>query len=130
VPVSADHARQVHKLYLQAWWADTRSLESTLAVMTGSQYVCGIWDSLEVLIGFGRVVSDGIEKATIYDVIIDEAHQGKGLGRLIIDHIKDSTFCRHTQHIELYCKPEMMPFYSKLGFVDITDEVRLMRLNK
>ncbi|ASK68173.1 GNAT family N-acetyltransferase [Shewanella bicestrii] len=38
-------------------------------------------------VGMGRVVGDGAINFEIVDVAVDPEHQGKGLGRLIMQHI-------------------------------------------
>ena len=39
------------------------------------------------LIGFGRALSDGAYQASIYDIVVIPAHQGQGIGRLILDSL-------------------------------------------
>lgn len=122
-------ARQVLRLYQQAWWANDRTLSSTIEVVRGSSFAIGIFDK-DVLVAFGRVVSDGIEKATIYDIIVDQQQQSEGLGSEIIRLLITSPLCQKVNHVELYCKEEMIPFYNKFKFEDITDQVKLLRLKK
>lgn len=120
-------AHQVLKLYRQAWWASERTLASTISVLKGSTHSIGVFDSSGHLIGFGRALSDGIEKATLYDIIVDEQYKGQGFGKVIIDQLLLAPMCSRAQHVELYCKEEMVPFYAKWGFTDITSQVKLLR---
>ncbi|QYK08376.1 GNAT family N-acetyltransferase [Shewanella mangrovisoli] len=48
----------------------------------GVQIKCGTQT-----VGMGRVVGDGAINFEIVDVAVDPEHQGKGLGRLIMQHI-------------------------------------------
>lgn len=130
IPLTSRHADQVWRLYKQAWWALDRGLTSTIKVIEGSDLNVGVFDASNQLIGYARVITDGVEKAMIFDVIVDKMHRGKKLGRLIIDTIINSDACSSTNHVELYCKEEMKPFYANLGFADISSEVRLLRLAK
>jgi len=67
----------------------------------------------ELLIGFGRAISDGYIQAAIYDVVVLPDFQGDGIGRQIIDKIVDSLpGCNFI----LYAAPGKEPFYQKLGF--------------
>ena len=130
MPLTSKYADQVWRLYKQAWWALDRDLTSTIKVIEGSDLNVGILDKSDHLIGYARVITDGVEKTMIYDVIVDLQHQGKKVGRFIMDTILSAHACSSTKHVELYCKEEMKPFYAKLGFEDITTEVRLLRLIK
>lgn len=129
-PLTSEYAADVLRLYKQTWWAADRDLSSTVKVMDGSDLNIGVFDRLDNLIGYVRVITDGVEKAMIFDVIVDEAHQGKKMGRLIMSTVISSEVCADVKHVELYCKEEMKPFYEKMGFTDITNEVRLLRLSK
>ncbi len=128
--LSEDYASQVLSLYKQAWWAKTRDIQDTLAIMKGSTCCFGLLDNTDKLVGFARVLSDYSAKAIIYDVIIDDTIRSKGLGILLLEAVLASSSCIDVAHVELYCKEEMIPFYVKLGFENITDEVRFLRLKK
>jgi GNAT superfamily N-acetyltransferase len=39
------------------------------------------------LVGFARVVTDGLTIAWICDVVIDEAHRGSGLGKALVEAV-------------------------------------------
>ncbi|WP_291651863.1 GNAT family N-acetyltransferase [Clostridium sp.] len=65
------------------------------------------------LVGFGRAISDGIRQAAIYDVAINPEYQGKGLGRLILNSIKEKL---PECNFILYAAPGKEPFYEKVGF--------------
>jgi ribosomal protein S18 acetylase RimI-like enzyme len=65
------------------------------------------------LIGFGRAISDGAYQAAIYDCAVLPKFQGKGIGRAIMQHIKD----RLSQcNVILYAAPGKEGFYRKHGF--------------
>lgn len=67
----------------------------------------------EILVGFGRALSDGEYQAAIYDVAVHPSDQGKGVGKLIIQSIlKRIPKC----NIILYASPGKEGFYQKLGF--------------
>lgn len=71
------------------------------------------WDG-DVLIGFGRVLTDYVYRATIWDVIVDKAYQGQGIGTDIVQRILNHP---RLKNVELFWLCTRMPsFYEKLGF--------------
>ncbi len=67
----------------------------------------------EQLIGFGRAISDGAYQAAIYDLAVLPAYQGKGIGKLLLQHIvAQSPGC----NFMLYASPGKELFYEKSNF--------------
>jgi ribosomal protein S18 acetylase RimI-like enzyme len=68
------------------------------------------------LVGFGRIVSDGLLHAVIFDVIVDPAYQGQGIGRRIMADL--ITICKKAKirDIQLFCARGKVGFYEKCGF--------------
>lgn len=65
------------------------------------------------LIGFGRAISDGVYQAGIYDVAVIPEYQGKGIGKMIIEHIIASI---PQCNFILYAAIGKERFYESLGF--------------
>ena len=66
-----------------------------------------------MLIGFGRAISDGVYQAAIYDVVVSPNYQGKGIGKLIVQHIiEKKPHC----NIILYASVGKEGFYEKENF--------------
>ncbi|WP_415469017.1 GNAT family N-acetyltransferase [Clostridium saccharoperbutylacetonicum] len=86
--------------------------ETQQKVFERSYAVVFLFDD-EELIGFGRAISDGICKAAIYNIALDERYQGKGLGKKIIDELIEQV---KQCNIILYTHPKTIEFYEKLGF--------------
>ena len=84
------------------------------AVMN-SWYYISAYDN-ENLVGFGRVISDGIVHALILDMIIRPEYQGNGIGKEILDKIV--TRCRsfEIRDIQLFSAKGKAGFYEKYGF--------------
>jgi predicted GNAT family N-acyltransferase len=82
----------------------------------------------EKLIAFARVLTDNAYKALILDVIVDSTYRSKGLGKEIMQMILNHPELRLVKHFELYCLPELIPFYKKWGFIDDLGELTAMRL--
>jgi GNAT superfamily N-acetyltransferase len=67
----------------------------------------------DVLVGFGRAISDGEYQAAIYDVAVLPAYQGKGIGNMIVQSIlKNTPACNFI----LYASPGKEVFYEKEHF--------------
>lgn len=65
------------------------------------------------LIGFGRVISDGVLQAAIYDVVVHPDYQKRGIGRRIVEGLLEKVpHC----NVILYASPGKEQFYSKAGF--------------
>jgi ribosomal protein S18 acetylase RimI-like enzyme len=106
-------ASQLLGLFHQAPWAKGRSLEDAKAMLLHTDLTLCAWDG-ERLIGFGRVLTDFIYRATIWDVIVDRAYQGQGVGTDIVQRILKHP---RLERVELFWLCTRRPgFYEKLGF--------------
>jgi len=70
------------------------------------------------LVGFGRVVGDGVLYFYIADVFVDPAQRGQGLGDLIISTIIDRIreMAEPTATVAVLAAPGRESFYEKFGF--------------
>jgi GNAT superfamily N-acetyltransferase len=67
------------------------------------------------LVGAGRALADGLDCAYIADVAVHPDHQGRGLGRAIIERLVAAA-AGHKKII-LYANPGAEGFYARLGFL-------------
>ena len=119
---------QLHALYQGEWWSRERTIIDVRNVLKHSDFVFGLWDHpAGRLVAFARVLTDRVFKALIFDVIVAPDHRGKGLGQRLMKRILEFPELRNVQHLELYCLPELVSFYEKLGFSTDVSGVRLMR---
>ncbi len=65
------------------------------------------------LVGFARAISDGVYQAALYDMAIHPDYQGRGIGKHIVEKIKEQL---EGFNILLYASPGKEDFYRKLGF--------------
>lgn len=65
------------------------------------------------VVGAGRVLSDGIFNAMIMDVVVDGAHQGRGIGRAMMEALMADL---NVERIDLSAVPGKEGFYEKLGY--------------
>ena len=120
------HIEQLINLYQQCWWAKDRNVED-VEVMLSNSLIIGILSSSNSLIGFARILTDGVFKALIFDVIVDEKYRGNGIGEMLINAIVSHPKIMKVKHFELYCKDEMIPFYQKWGFTTKLSNLNFMR---
>ena len=63
--------QQLLALFEQAEWARGRSLEDTQRMLAETDVTISAWDGPQ-LVGFGRVLTDYVFRASIWDVIVDK----------------------------------------------------------
>lgn len=82
------------------------------------------------LVGFGRVVSDGVLYAMVYDLIVIPSHQGKGIGSEILSRLIQNCRAAGIRDIQLFCTAGKSDFYKRLGFEELTADSPGMRLSR
>jgi GNAT superfamily N-acetyltransferase len=126
--LTSEHIEQLWRMYQGEWWSRLRKLEDVRRVVQHSNLTFAFCDSeTGRLAAFARVLTDFVYKAFIFDVIVDRQRRDLGLGRLLLDAITSHPALLFVEHIELYCRDEMVPFYEKWGFTAELRNVRLMR---
>ena len=110
------HPHQLLSLFEQADWASGRSEESTRRMLSQTDLAISAWDASK-LVGFGRVLTDYVYRASIWDVIVDKQYQDQDIGKGIIQQILAHP---SLQHVELFwlCTRKYQGFYASLGFSD------------
>jgi ribosomal protein S18 acetylase RimI-like enzyme len=64
-------------------------------------------------VGLGRIISDGVIHAAMYDIAVSPNMQGRGIGKMIVQHlISKVPHC----NVILYAMPGREAFYTKEGF--------------
>jgi len=75
----------------------------------------------EQLVGFGRLVCDGVLHAVLFDVIIHPDFQGRGIGKQITHGLVIKCIAHKIRDIQLFCAKGKIGFYEKCGFVKRPD---------
>jgi len=75
----------------------------------------GAYDG-EQLVGFGRLVSDGILHAMIYELIVLPQYQGQGIGGEILGMLVEKSREAGVRDIQLFSARGKRDFYEKRGF--------------
>ena len=97
-----------------AFWAIDRQIEDLKVALDRSEPVVSVWDD-DRLIGFARATSDGIYRATIWDVVIDCDYQGLGLGRKLVETVLNHPAMIRVERIYLLTTHQQS-FYERMGF--------------
>ena len=120
--------KRLHALFQREWWTAGRSLDDTRRLLAGPSLVFALAEEHnDELVGFARVITDGVFKALVFDVIVDDAHRGQRLGARLMDWITAHPEVARVKHVELYCRPDMVPFYERWGLTTEVGDIVLMR---
>ena len=108
-----------------AFWAKDRKTNDLRKCLANSDVVISIWSGNE-LVGFGRALSDGIYRGVLWDVVIDQNHQGKGYGKMIVKNLLESKKIKYTKKIYLMTTSKKL-FYSQIDFKEVSSQDLLVR---
>ena len=108
-----------------AFWAKDRTINDLRKCLANSDIIISIW-SHDELVGFGRALSDGIYRGVLWDIVIDQNHQGKGYGRMIVKNILESKQIKNTKKIYLMTTSKKL-FYSQIDFKEVSSQNLLVR---
>ena len=84
----------------------------------------------EKLVGFGRVVTDFVLHAMIFDIIILPGYQGQGIGTMILEKLVKKCKDHGIRDIQLFCAKGKRGFYEKNGFEIRAEDAPGMQLRK
>jgi N-acetylglutamate synthase-like GNAT family acetyltransferase len=97
-----------------AFWARDRRIEDLDRAISASNPVISAWDN-DRMVGFARATSDGVYRATIWDVVVDPDYQGLGLGRKLIETILAHPHMVGVEKVYL-TTTHQQGFYERMGF--------------
>ena len=108
-----------------AFWAKSRTIHDLKKCLANSDVIVSIWVGKEI-VGFGRALTDGIYRGVLWDIVIDQNHQGKGFGTLIVKNLVSSKKIKTTKKLYLMTTNKYL-FYKQLDFKDVTSQNLLIR---
>ena len=108
-----------------AFWAKSRTIKDLKKCLANSDVIVSVWVGKEI-VGFGRALTDGIYRGVLWDIVIDQNHQGKGFGSLIIKNILSSEKIKNTKKLYLMTTNKKL-FYAQLDFKEVTSQDLLIR---
>jgi GNAT superfamily N-acetyltransferase len=106
------------ELFQTTGWKFSRPVTPEVLEMSlaRSWYCLFAWDG-DRLVGAGRICTDGLLHAIIYDVIVAPDHQGQGIGKQIVQRLVRKCLDAQIGTIQLFSARGKQGFYEKLGFV-------------
>ena len=75
------------------------------------------------------------DESSLFTIFVDPDHQGKGIGRKIIETLEQDEFALRAKRIEIPASITGVPFYLKMGYgfkngISEPDEEHLIRMEK
>ena len=108
--------QQILALFEQTDWAQGRSLHDIQRMLAETDVTVSAWAG-NTLVGLGRVLTDYVYRASIWDVIVDVKYHDQDIGKGLIKRI-----LMHPSllQVELFwlCTRRYQGFYASLGFSD------------
>jgi GNAT superfamily N-acetyltransferase len=114
---------QFFNLFQTTGWNEEYDLNEDIMfkAINQSWYIVSAFKNGE-LVGFGRVISDGILHALIVDMIVNPEYQQKGIGKNIMKMLLDKCVEPNICDIKLFCAKDKAGFYHKFGFGERPDD--------
>ena len=111
-----------------AEWAQNRSISDLKKCLSKSDVIISLWIDKKI-VGFGRALSDEIFRSVLWDIVIDQNHQGKGYGKIIVKTILESKKIKNTKKIYLMTTNKK-DFYTQLDFEEVNSQKLLLKMNR
>jgi GNAT superfamily N-acetyltransferase len=114
---------QFWELFQATGWNENYHLSAAQLgqAIRGSWFVVAGYDDGN-LVGFGRLVSDGVLHAMIYELIVAPPYQNQGLGSQILARLIGKCQEHHIRDIQPFCARGKRAFYEKRGFASRPEE--------
>ena len=109
---SVDWTR-VCELFAKVAWRKRTEIEISKAFKQSS-WTIFVYEG-DLLIAFGRTVDDGRYYAMLADVVVDPDYQGNGLGRYLVNTLKEK-LGENYHFVNLTAAPGKGEFYKALGW--------------
>lgn len=104
----------VHRLLRGSYWAENRP-KDTIQESIANSLCFGVYlRADQSQIGFARVVTDKATFSWICDVIVDEGHRGKGIGKALMAAVLEHQYVRSTMN--LLGTRDAHGLYERFGF--------------
>ena len=105
------------------WYLEKPISQSEIArAVDNSQFKVSAYSEGPRLVGFGRVLTDGVIHAMIYEMIVEPRYQRRGIGKTILKMLVDYCLELKVRDIQLFCARDRRGFYEKSGFAARPDD--------
>ena len=104
---------QLQNLFEQTDWATGRTTGDIQKMLNNTSCCLTVWRT-EKLIGFARVLTDGVYRGLLDDVVVDSEFRGRDVGKEMLNRIVERFGYLH--ELLLGCQDDLVPFYEKFGF--------------
>jgi GNAT superfamily N-acetyltransferase len=111
--------RQYLELFETTGWNRAYKLNASeiSILLERSWYIVSAYHEQQ-LIAIGRLVSDGVLYAMIYDMIVNPSFQNRGIGTIILEKLVGRCKARGIRDIQLFSASGKSSFYAKRGFIE------------
>jgi len=109
--------KDYYNLFQTTGWNDEYHFTETNLknAIQNSWFVISVYHN-SILIGFGRVIADGIHHALIVDLIVHPDYQNKKVGTQVLDRLLSKCKKHNIRDIQLFSAKDKYGFYEKFGF--------------
>lgn len=114
---------RLHAWLSESYWANERTLDEQQAACAQSINYSAFIDGQ--MVGFARLVTDGVTFAWLCDVIVDPAQRGNGVGTALMDFVFADPEVLRVKRMLLGTR-DAHALYRRYGFTD-TEPGRIMR---
>lgn len=106
-----------YELFTTTNWNEQYQLdpEELYQALKNSWYLVSAYEN-EKLVGFGRIICDGIVHALILDLIVHPDYQNLGIGGQVLNKLITKCQQHEIKDIQLFCAKGYTSFYEKHGF--------------
>ena len=109
---------ELERLFLSVNWSSGHFPDKLVVAMKNYGTVYSAWDN-DALVGLICAMDDGIMNAYVHYLLVDPAFQGQGIGRRLVDMVKDKY--RDYMRIVVVAYDDELHFYEACGFRKNTD---------
>ena len=104
---------ELERLFLSVNWSSSHFPDKLVVAMKNYETVFSAWDN-NVLVGLICAMDDGVMNAYVHYLLVDPAFQGQGIGRRLVDLVKDKY--RDYMRIVVVAYDDERHFYENCGF--------------
>ncbi len=102
-------------LYEHVPWARGRMVEEIRVMLAHTDFHFSAWDQ-DQLIGFTRILTDRVYRATLWDVVVHPDFQSQGVGEELLNRVFSHPVLSKVEKFWLNTR-DKFSFYEKYGFV-------------